>query len=103
MHAAITSIAHYLPPDIVTNDQFESYLDTTDDWIRTRTGIVERRVLRVGATSDLVVPAARDCLAARGLEPADIDCLLVAAITPDRPCPSTAAIVQRKLGATCAW
>jgi 3-oxoacyl-[acyl-carrier-protein] synthase-3 len=100
---AITSIAHYVPPDVLSNSHFEAYLETTDEWIRSRTGIVERRILRNGATSDLLAPAALECLAARGLTAADVDCVIVATITPDRSCPATAAILQHKIGASQAW
>jgi len=98
----ITSIAHYVPPDVITNQAFE-HLDTSDEWIRARTGIVERRILKTGATSDLIAPAALECLERRGLTAEDVDCLIVVTITPDRTCPSTASIVQRKIGATRAW
>jgi 3-oxoacyl-[acyl-carrier-protein] synthase-3 len=62
MSATITSIAHYLPPDIYPNSYFEEYLETNDEWIQTRTGIKERRFLKEGATSDLIVPAAKECM-----------------------------------------
>jgi 3-oxoacyl-[acyl-carrier-protein] synthase-3 len=101
-HVGITSIAHYVPPDVLTNQDFE-HLDTSDAWIRSRTGIVERRILKSGATSDLIVPAARECLERRGIGPEEIDCVIVVTITPDRTCPSTASIVQRKIGASRAW
>jgi 3-oxoacyl-[acyl-carrier-protein] synthase-3 len=103
MRAAVTATGHYVPPDVVANDYFASRLDTTDQWIRSRTGIVERRVAHEGATSDLAVAAAQRCLKARGLSAAAIDGIVVATMTPDRPLPSTAAIVQRKLGAVNAW
>ena len=103
MRAAITATGHYVPPDVYTNDHFARRLETTDDWIRSRTGIMERRFAKDGGTSDLAVAAARRCLAARGLSAAAIDGIVVATMTPDRPLPSTAAIVQRKLGAVNAW
>jgi len=103
VRAAITATGHYLPPDVYPNEYFERRLETTDAWIRSRTGIAERRFSSVGGTSDLVVPAARRCLDVRGISPAAIDCIIVATMTPDRLCPSTAAIVQRKLGAVNAW
>ncbi len=103
MRAAITAAGHYLPPDIYPNAYFEQHLDTTDAWIQSRTGIRERRFASAGGTSDLIVPAARGCLEARGLSPAALDCIIVATMTPDRLCPSTAAIVQRKLEAIRAW
>ena len=103
MRAAITATGHYLPGDVYPNAYFEQRLNTTDAWIRSRTGIAERRFASGGGTSDLIVPAACRCLAARGISTAAVDCIIVATMTPDRPCPSTAAIVQRKLGATHAW
>ena len=103
MRAAITATGHYVPSDVYSNAYFASRLETTDEWIRSRTGIVERRFAATGGTSDLVVPAARRCLAQRGIAPAAVDCVIVATMTPDRLCPSTAAVVQRKLGAVNAW
>src|SRR5437867_6756817 len=103
MRAAITATGHYLPPDVYANAYFERQLDTTDAWIQSRTVIVERRFASAGGTSDLIVPAARRCLDARGIAPAALDCIIVATMTPDRLCPSTAAVVQRKLGAIHAW
>jgi 3-oxoacyl-[acyl-carrier-protein] synthase-3 len=103
MRAAITATGHYVPSDVYSNAHFASRLETTDEWIRSRTGIVERRFAATGGTSDLVVPAARRCLAQRGIAPAAVDCVIVATMTPDRLCPSTAAVVQRKLGAVNAW
>jgi len=103
IRAAISATGHYLPPDVYPNVYFERRLDTTDEWIRSRTGIAERRLARAGGTSDLIVPAARHCLASRGISPAAVDCIIVATMTPDRLCPSTAAVVQRKLGAIHAW
>ncbi len=101
--AAITATGYHVPPDVYPNAWFAARLETTDEWIRSRTGIEERRLAAGGGTSDLVVPAARQCLAARGIAPAAVDCIIVATMTPDRLCPSTAAVVQRKLGAVHAW
>ena len=101
--AAITAVAHHVPDEVLDNAYFTARMDTTDEWIRTRTGIHERRVLRDGATSDLAAPAARRCLEARGIGPDDVDCIIVSTITPDHVFPSTAAIVQQKLGARRAW
>jgi 3-oxoacyl-[acyl-carrier-protein] synthase-3 len=103
MSATITSIAHYLPPDVYTNDFFSGYLDTTNEWIMTRTGIAERRFLKEGATSDLIVPAALECIQKRGIDKDEIDCILVATVTPDHNFPSTAALVQHKLGIKGCW
>lgn len=103
MAAIISSIAHYLPPDITDNKYFESYLDTSDEWIQTRTGIKERRFAKTGATSDLIVPAAREAMENMNYGPDDIDCVIVATVTPDHMFPSTAAVVQNKLGLTKSW
>ena len=101
--AAITATGHYVPPDVYPNAWFEQRLDTTDAWIRARTGIVERRFASEGGVSDLALPAARRCLEMRGIQAAALDCIIVATMTPDRPIPSTAAILQAKLGAINAW
>jgi 3-oxoacyl-[acyl-carrier-protein] synthase-3 len=103
MSATITSIAHYLPPDIYTNEFFSGYLDTTHEWIMARTGIAERRFLKEGATSDLIVPAAKECIEKRGISFDEIDCVIVGTVTPDHMFPCTAALVQHKLGLKNAW
>lgn len=103
MPATITSIAHYLPPDVYDNTYFENYLETNHEWIMTRTGIEERRFAKTGATSDLIVPAAEQCIQERGISKDEIDCVLVATVTPDFMFPSTAAVVQDKLGLKHAW
>ncbi|MCX7879421.1 MAG: ketoacyl-ACP synthase III [Ignavibacteria bacterium] len=103
MPATITSIAHYFPPDVYPNSYFEQYLETSNEWIVERTGILERRFANNGATSDLIVPAAKACIEQRGLKPSDIDCIIVATVTPDHMFPATAAIVQHKLGIPRAW
>jgi len=101
--AAITSVGYYVPPDIYDNHYFESFLDTSDEWIRERTGIIERRFLKQGATSDLAVPAIRTCLERRGMTPEDVECIIVATVTPDMFFPSTACVIQEKIGAKNAW
>jgi 3-oxoacyl-[acyl-carrier-protein] synthase III len=103
MRAAITSISHYAPPEILDNQYFESRLDTSDEWIRSRTGVVERRIARTGGTSDLIAPAARKCLERRGIGADEIDCIVVATVTPDHIFPATAAKVQAKIQAWNAW
>jgi 3-oxoacyl-[acyl-carrier-protein] synthase-3 len=103
MPATITSIAHYFPPDVYPNSYFEQYLDTSDEWIIERTGIRERRLAKNGATSDLIVPAAKLCLERRGLKATDVECVIVATVTPDYMFPPTTAVVQNKLGITKAW
>ncbi|NOY05260.1 MAG: ketoacyl-ACP synthase III [Chlorobi bacterium] len=102
-NAVITAVGHYFPDKVVPNSHFESYLDTTDEWIRTRTGIRERRYLEHGATSDMAVEAARMALDVRGLQPTDIDLLVVATVTPDMMFPHTACLTMDKLGAVNAW
>src|SRR5687768_7412550 len=101
--AIITSVGHYVPPDVYDNHYFEEFLDTNDEWIRERTGIVERRFAKGGATSDLAVPAIQSCLERRGVSPEEIDCIIVATVTPDMFFPSTACIIQEKIGARKAW
>ncbi|MBS1912406.1 MAG: ketoacyl-ACP synthase III [Bacteroidetes bacterium] len=101
--AAITSVGHYVPPDVYDNHYFESFLETNDQWIRERTGIVERRFLKEGGASDLALPAAQLCLERRGITAADVECIVVATVTPDMIFPPTASILQGKLGAVNAW
>ena len=103
--AAITAVGAYLPPDKLTNADLEKLVDTNDEWIRTRTGIEERRILKGEglATSDMVVPAVKMVLEKRGITAEDIDCLIVATVTPDMMFPSTANMACHKLGAKNAW
>lgn len=99
IRTAITGIGGYLPPDIVTNEALSRIVDTSDEWITERTGIRERRRAADDvAVSDLAVAAARRALEAARRTAADIDLIVVATTTPDLTFPSTAAIVQRKLG-----
>lgn len=103
--AAITAVGGYVPEDKLTNFDLEKMVDTTDEWIRTRTGIEERRILKGEGkgTSDLVVPAVKQLCEKRGIDPKEIDCLIVATVTPDMTFPATANIACDKLGATNAW
>ena len=103
--AAITAIGGYVPEDKLTNFDLEKIVDTNDEWIRTRTGISERRILKGEgkATSDMVVPAVKQLCEKRGISPADIECMIVATVTPDMMFPSTANIACDKLGAKNAW
>lgn len=103
MKATITSIAHYVPPTVYDNKWFEDKIDTNDEWIRTRTGITERRFLDEGGTSDLIAPAAMKVLEKRGISAEEIDVIIICTVTPDNFFPSTAATVQRKIGASRAW
>ena len=99
----MTSVGHFLPETVYDNQHFSSYLDTSDEWIRTRTGISTRRILKDGATSDLAVPAALQALERRGLTPQDVEAIVVCTVTPDMMFPSTACIIQHKLGIPNAW
>lgn len=103
--AAITAVAGWVPEDKLTNFDLEKMVDTNDEWIRTRTGISERRILKGEglATSDMVAPAVLDLCKKRGIDPTEIDCLIVGTVTPDMVFPSTANIVCDKIGATNAW
>jgi 3-oxoacyl-[acyl-carrier-protein] synthase-3 len=103
-NAKITAVAHHVPEHIVTNHDLEKTLETSDEWIRTRTGIRERHVAAKGqATSDLAAEAARKVLEQRGLPASAIDCIVVATVTPDMFFPSTACLLQNKIGASRAW
>lgn len=103
--AAITAVAGWVPEDRLTNFDLEKMVDTNDEWIRTRTGISERRILKGEglATSDMVSPAVLDLCKNRGIDPKEIDCLIVATVTPDMVFPATANIVCDKIGASNAW
>ena len=103
--AAITAVGGYVPEDKLTNFDLEKIVDTNDEWIRTRTGIEERRILKGEgkATSDMVVPAVRELCQKRGIDPMEIDCLIVGTVTPDMVFPATANIACDKLGAKNAW
>jgi len=101
--AAITAVGHYVPDKILSNADLEKMVDTTDDWIRTRTGIIERRILEGGATSDMGAKAAEAVLKNRGISAEEIEMIIVATVTPDMFFPPTACIVQEKIGAKKAW
>jgi 3-oxoacyl-[acyl-carrier-protein] synthase-3 len=96
----IAGTGAHLPAKVLTNFDLEKMVDTSDEWIRTRTGIRERRIVENGsATSDLAAEAGREALKNSGLKPGDIDLIIVATITPDMFFPSTACLVQGKIGA----
>jgi 3-oxoacyl-[acyl-carrier-protein] synthase-3 len=102
--ARISSLATYVPPRLLTNADLERLVETTDEWILQRTGIRERHVVDPGvATSDLAAEAAREAIRRAGLTPADIDFIVVGTTTPDMMFPSTACLVQEKIGAPHAW
>ena len=99
IHSRIVGTGSYLPARIVTNAEFAARLDTSDAWIRERTGIAQRHLAEAGQTSsDLALEASRAALAAAGVKPDEIDLIIVATSTPDYVFPSTACLLQAKLG-----
>lgn len=104
VRAKISALGTYVPPRLLTNADLETMVDTNDQWIVERTGIRERHLVDAGvATSDLAAEAARRCLAERGIEPSEVEAIIVATVTPDMLFPATACLVQHKLGAHGAW
>jgi 3-oxoacyl-[acyl-carrier-protein] synthase III len=102
--AKITGVAGYVPPRVVTNFDLEKITDTTDEWIRTRTGIIQRHYADPGvASSHLGTEAARKLLAAKGVPAEEIEMIVLATVTPDMLFPSTACLIQDRLGASKAW
>ena len=105
IHAAITAVHGYVPDYILTNKELETMVDTNDEWIVTRTGIRERRILKdpTKATSDLAVPAVNGLLEKRGISAEDIDLIIFCTSTPDMLFPATPNILADKIGAKKAW
>jgi 3-oxoacyl-[acyl-carrier-protein] synthase III len=104
IRAKISALGTYVPPRLLTNADLERMVDTSNDWIMARVGIRERHIVDKGvATSDLAVEAAKKALAQRGLTPTDIEAIILGTVTPDMLFPSTACVVQNKLGAKGAW
>jgi len=102
--AKITALGTYVPSRVMTNADFEKIVETTEEWIVSRTGIRERHIVEKGvATSDLAVEAAKCALAQRGIDASEIEAIVVATVTPDMLFPSTACLVQHKLGAKGSW
>jgi len=98
--AVVTGTGAYTPDKILTNADFERIVDTSDEWITTRTGIKRRHVVEPGmATSEMCTRATRQALAEAGLEAIDLDFILIGTVTPDLPLPSTAALLQERIGA----
>jgi 3-oxoacyl-[acyl-carrier-protein] synthase-3 len=103
IRAGIKGIGSYVPPKVMTNDDWAQIVDTSDEWITTKTGISERRIAEENdCTSDLAVKAAAPALKEAGVEPEDLDLVVLATSSPDVPLSSTSAIVQHKLGAVNA-
>ncbi len=103
--AAITAVGGFVPEDKLTNADLEKMVDTNDEWIRTRTGVVERRILKGAGkgSSDLGAPAVLELCKKRGISPEEIDVLICCTVTPDMMFPATANIICDKIGATNAW
>ncbi|CAA0165904.1 beta-ketoacyl-ACP synthase III [Tenacibaculum maritimum] len=103
--AAITAVGKYVPEYVLTNKELESMVDTNDEWITTRTGIKERRILKGEGlgSSFMAIKAAEDLLQKSGVDPKDIDMIIVATTTPDMPVASTAVYTATKIGATNAF
>lgn len=105
IRAAITAVGGYVPETKLTNADLEKMVETNDEWIKSRTGISERRILKEPgkATSDLGAPAIQDLLRKRNIDPKEIDCIICATVTPDMMFPCTANIISDKIGATNAF
>jgi 3-oxoacyl-[acyl-carrier-protein] synthase-3 len=104
VRAKISALGTYVPPRLLTNSDLEKMVATSDVWIQERTGIRERHIVDKGvATSDLAVEAAKIALAKRGIVAKDVEAIIIATVTPDMMFPSTACLVQDKLGAAGAW
>jgi len=103
--AAITAVGGYVPETRLTNADLEKMVETNDEWIKSRTGISERRILKEPgkASSDMAVPAVLEILRKKNLDPKDIDCIICATSTPDMVFPATANLIGHKVGATNAW
>ncbi len=103
--AAITAVGGYVPEDKLTNFDLEKMVDTNDEWIRSRSGIEERRILKGEGkgVSEMIAPAVENLCKKRGINPSEIDCMIVATVTPDMIFPATANIVCKKVGAVNAF
>ena len=103
--AAITAVNGYVPDYVLTNQELSTMVDTNDEWITTRTGIKERRILKGEGlgTSDLAAPAVEGLLKKRGIGPEEIDLIIFCTTTPDMPFPATANLFAHKIGAVNAW
>lgn len=101
--AAITGVQGYLPDYVLTNEELSTIVDTSDEWITSRTGIKERRIMKDGASSDMAVGAVEGLLKKTNTDPKDVDLVILATVTPDYPFPSTANVLCDKVGMTNAW
>lgn len=103
INAAITAVGMYVPEKVLDNKYFESIVDTSDEWIMTRTGIRERRIMENGTTSDMATKACEDLFKTTDVKPEEIDAIILTTVTPDMIFPSTACLVQKNIGAVNAW
>jgi len=103
IHAAITAVSGYFPDYVLTNQELSKMVDTNDEWIVSRTGIRERRLLKNGATSDMAAKAVELLLKKRGIQASEIDLIICATVTADMMFPATANIISDKVGAVNAW
>ncbi|HQR00095.1 MAG TPA: beta-ketoacyl-ACP synthase III, partial [Ferruginibacter sp.] len=105
LHAAVTAVGGYVPEFRLTNFELEKMVDTNDEWIRTRTGIEERRILKEEGkgSSDLGAPAVLEICRKRGISPEEIECIICATVTPDMVFPATANVISDKIGAKNAF
>ncbi len=101
--AAITGVQGYLPEDVLSNEDLTKMVDTSDEWITTRTGIKERRIMKNGASSDMAAQAVMKLLQKKNIDPLEIELVILASVTPDYLFPSTANVLCDKLGMTNAW
>jgi 3-oxoacyl-[acyl-carrier-protein] synthase-3 len=101
--AAITGVQGYLPEDVLSNEDLTKMVDTSDEWITTRTGIKERRIMKNGASSDMAAQAVMKLLQKKKIDPLEIELVILASVTPDYLFPSTANVLCDKLGMTNAW
>ena len=100
VRAAITGLGVFVPEKVLSNSDFEKFLDTSDEWITQRTGIKERHVVSDGqTTATMATEAARRALADAGVKASQLDLIICATITPDMTCPATACFIQKNLGA----
>ena len=101
--AGITGIQGYVPDHVLSNDDLSKIVDTNDEWITTRTGIKERRIMKDGASSDMAAAAIEGLLKKTNTDPEEVDLVIVGTVTPDYPFPSTSNVVCDKLGMKNAW
>ncbi|KKB36751.1 beta-ketoacyl-ACP synthase III [Bacillus thermotolerans] len=99
MNAGIIGMGQYVPDKVVTNADLEKIMDTSDEWIRTRTGIEERRIAEQDSTSEMGIKAAQEAIEDAGVSPEDIDLIIVATVSPDYRFPSVATMIQHEIGA----